>query len=1626
MKRHLTTTSLPAPPGLYRLFLFLSCLIFLGSADAWAQNPSVVGAEVVSEVFNGTNLDVSISTIQINLPNGSLNNATLNSSTVKLFEDASNTEITSTIVNGTGGGDAIVLTASGLAFGTVYRWEIGAGVEDITSASMTPFSTTFTTTSSAGNTSSAQFQQVSVASGAKYTCVAIGPDGKLYGLVNNGLIHRWDINLDGTLANQQILNSLQTAEGGNRLAIHLAFDPASTAANLIAWVSHSTFGFGGMADWGGKITRLSGSDLQTVQDYVINLPRSTKDHVTNGITFGPDGALYALQGSNTAMGDPDNTWGNRPERLLTAAVLRIDLSAIATPPLDAQTEAGGTYDPWAVNAPLTLFATGVRNPYDLVWHSNGELYIPTNGSAAGGNTPATPANLANVPTRIDGAYVGGAISAISPVNQTQNDFLFRAVQGGYYGHPNPTRGEYVMNGGNPTAGSDPGQVNQYSVGTLPDQNWRGFAYNFQNNKSPNGVIEYTSPTFAGELQGKLLVVRYSGGDDIIVLTPGGINNDIIAAETGIAGFTGFSDPLDLVENPANGHIYVAEYGGNEITLLRPIGSGVPDIDLVTNTPIQFNGDELIFSCTKNSTDQQTFDIVNNGGTDLNISALSFSGTNATEFSLISPPGLPLVIASGNSVTLTVEYDPAGVVGQMDASLDITSDDPDEGSLALPLFALSANGLEGNNEPPLNDVVNTLGVGVNVGWTSLGNTTSATLQGEEVDEPLFEKAGTGDVEMIALARYSPLEPLPFGYYTPNGTTPTLNLVATMSGVSPQHQVLYPDLASGTMSFDPGSGTFGFYTSSSSHEAYTEDALNAALHPSQVAHAARVYPAKDRQGNLVADTYLFGFEEASNGDYNDYVFLISNVQPVNTSPPPPPVGNILYRETFWNDDPNNNAPLSDAAWFGFNAGGNPFANFILSNSIGKPVGLSNVNAGPDDPSPAKDVGLLAAFNGGNTFFGYTEEFSINLATTNISNFSWYQGHSSGSASMRVAVRIGGQWYATSSTYTNSALGSASNFQNADPGGAEEKIFTFSQTASEWQILNFTQGTTLSLGSVLSSDLPTGIIDAFGFYADNGGNFTFRADNLTIEGGSGSGGNNAPVVANPIPDQSATVGVLFSFQVPANTFDDPDPGDVLTYAATLAGGLPLPAWLSFDPQTQTFSGTPAAGDVGQYDLEVTASDAEPLSATDAFLLDVQLPSVDCNPISTLACSAVAVDISQDFCLDFTGTEGGLSDNLGSDIGFTMALEPSAPLAADLPLDPTAPGYKAANLSIGSSALTITATKGILFKEPGASNNTNSQINGLGVGFDANQANPYSITTTMSNIPAASGSSFQQAGLWFGLDESDYLKLVIMHTGSSAYKVQFYYEFNEAAVSELNTGNGIIASGTAVILKMDLDPTTNTITGSYSTDGGNTFNPVGSGSITVDASLFTGVSLSGVSGNVSYAGVHASIRNSSTPLDYQFDEFCIDVPQVTGDLNGTLTLQGRTDHSSPLTVELFASGQTTTPAYTFTPSSDASGNFSVSGIAPGTYEVAVKADYYLQTVETITIATGANAGGFGEQLAGDANDDNLVSLLDFSLLAAAFNSLAPNAPYDIRADFNGDGLVNALDFSLLATNYLQPGETP
>ncbi|MCA2603281.1 MAG: FG-GAP repeat protein, partial [Microcystis sp. M29BS1] len=101
-----------------------------------------------------------------------------------------------------------------------------------------------------------------------------------------------------------------------------------------------------------------------------------------------------------------------------------------------------------------------------------------------------------------------------------------------------------------------------------------------------------------------------------------------------------------------------------------------------------------------------------------------------------------------------------------------------------------------------------------------------------------------------------------------------------------------------------------------------------------------------------------------------------------------------------------------------------------------------------------------------------------------------------------------------------------------------------------------------------------------------------------------NTAPSVQNPITNQIATQDTGFKFQIPTNTFVDVDLNDTLTYSATLSNGDALPSWLTFDPTTKTFSGTPAYNDVGNLNLKVTATDKPGASVSTNFTLQVFHP--------------------------------------------------------------------------------------------------------------------------------------------------------------------------------------------------------------------------------------------------------------------------------------------------------------------------------------------------------------------------------------------------------------------------------------
>lgn len=852
---------------------------FAITAEAPVTNPSITAVRP-GNGETGVSRDAFVAA-DVNLPTAGsgVDSATISVDSVKLVRVSDGAVIPAN-VNTSGGGDSVVLQPlDTLAANTQYRFIVTEGLKDTAGSSFQPFQSTFTTGTAINSADpNIAFEKIRLpsAEGRLFSGVTLGPDGRLYATTLTGEITRWDVNpATGELGEIQVISTIPDTFGAARFVTGLAFDPKSTKDRLIAWVTHSQYAFEGANDFTGRLTMLRGANLESYREMVTNLPRSVRDHVTNQPVFGPDGFLYIGQAANSAMGRADPTWGNRNEHLLTAAVLRVKTEMLVDRrndgfgPLNVRTpDAGGTYNPFKKTNPVRVFANGVRNAYDLVFHSNGRFYAPTNGSAAGGNTPA-----------------GGGAPALTRVPQTQSDFLFELVEGGYYGHPNPGQSHFVLNGGNPTSSADPFEVTAYPVGTQPDPAWRPAVYDFGKSISPNGALEYRSNSFKGRLQGKLLVTRYSGGDDIVALSFDS-RGKVVTAETGITGLTHFIDPLDIAEDHRNGSLYVVEFGAERITLARPITGGAN---------LTVDSGRLLFNDIRGDgkASTRTVTITNTGSAPLTISALTIKGAGAALFSITDAPRLPATVEVGKSVKVTVGFTaPAGApTNPRGAVLSISSNDRDQPGINVRLRGMPTAGEGGDKEPSLQRVLDLYEIPVNVGDPVPGDTflNPPNSVSDEVAVQRLVKASSGSVSIEPLAMFGVATnpALRFGFYEP-GTGENRTELFTINGRDAQS---VNPFAQGSTMFDPGAMPFSLYglfpnfknADGSTRVVYSEDSLNAWETIAANRRKVRFYPLKNPDGSVVSNAYVFAFEEFTRDyDQQDFVGIIRNVRIAPAAP------------------------------------------------------------------------------------------------------------------------------------------------------------------------------------------------------------------------------------------------------------------------------------------------------------------------------------------------------------------------------------------------------------------------------------------------------------------------------------------------------------------------------------------------------------------------------------------------------------------------------------------------------------------------------------------------------------------------------------------------------------------------
>ncbi|WP_217921335.1 kelch repeat-containing protein [Miltoncostaea oceani] len=405
------------------------------------------------------------------------------------------------------------------------------------------------------------------------TSLARGPDNRLYVAQLGGEIHVLRLRGTATPVLERTITTIarrpnrdsdgrpSTTRGRQVTGVAVASDTDAPGGTVL-YVTHSDPRF--VADGkpgrvpsdpaSGVVTMLRGPrfDATDGRDLVRGLPRSAEFHSPNGLALGPDGWLYLTVGANTNHGAPSTYFSHYPETTFSAAVIRLRPDRIARPidvsassrirwrsPCAADEDVGDgceagadvTTHPADVPGTLETFATGVRNGYDLVWHSNGRLYVNDNGGNAYYGTAPGPAD--------------GCPDATAHDPATTPDRLLLVRRGSYLGHPDPARGECRF-------GAPPG---------------RGPLALYGMRTSTDGIIEYRGNAFGGRLRGQLLSVNYGEGPSVVrvALSPDGTR-----AATPAPLARGLSDPVDLVEGPG-GRLIVAEHGrGGRVSVLSPV------------------------------------------------------------------------------------------------------------------------------------------------------------------------------------------------------------------------------------------------------------------------------------------------------------------------------------------------------------------------------------------------------------------------------------------------------------------------------------------------------------------------------------------------------------------------------------------------------------------------------------------------------------------------------------------------------------------------------------------------------------------------------------------------------------------------------------------------------------------------------------------------------------------------------------------------------------------------------------------------------------------------------------------------------------------------------------------------
>lgn len=226
---------------------------------------------------------------------------------------------------------------------------------------------------------------------------------------------------------------------------------------------------------------------------------------------------------------------------------------------------------------------------------------------------------------------------------------------------------------------------------------------------------------------------------------------------------------------------------------------------------------------------------------------------------------------------TVGFRPQRGRGRYSASLELGSPETGEGTTVL-LQGIALDAFEGENEPPLQDIVHALGIPLDVGGGKLELDKDAASIGDGIDASYFTAAGVEKIRITPLARFSPPGATPVGLMVRGNEALTeIGRLSDSDDPIDAHQTLLPPWEGGKAAIEivPPDEPFGFYMEGHHYTSFTDRERPS---KASIAHTARIYPVRFFQGKRMTDTWIVAFEEASNGDYQDLVLMVEGIEPL----------------------------------------------------------------------------------------------------------------------------------------------------------------------------------------------------------------------------------------------------------------------------------------------------------------------------------------------------------------------------------------------------------------------------------------------------------------------------------------------------------------------------------------------------------------------------------------------------------------------------------------------------------------------------------------------------------------------------------------------------------------------------